>query len=208
MSRRSASLFLRFLVVGTCAFLLAAPPALAQIGGAGSIQGVVTDAAGGVIPGVTVTATNIATGVKTERQTTGADCMSSRRCRREHTPLRFGTGFHQFEQGHSRRCAQYGRSQPTVAGWCSQRDDDDYWRRHAIEYFRRPARHHDPKRVVYEFAAGDGHRRRGLWHWPGPEKSRRLHFSIAWSLGRESLGNNQWRAGIFQGCFHRRRPDH
>ena len=99
MSRRSASLFLRFLFVGTCAFLLAAPPALAQIGGAGSIQGVVTDAAGGVIPGVTVTATNTATGVKTERQTTGAGLYVL-------TPLPPGTytitvsatGFRQYEQ--------------------------------------------------------------------------------------------------------------
>ena len=52
--------------------LLPSPRLLAQIGGAGSIQGVVTDATGAVIPGVTVTATNVATGVKTERQTAEA----------------------------------------------------------------------------------------------------------------------------------------
>jgi hypothetical protein len=71
MNRKSAGRFLWFLFVSAFA-LLAAPRALAQIGGAGSIQGVVTDATGAVLPGATVTATNVATGVKTERQTTGA----------------------------------------------------------------------------------------------------------------------------------------
>lgn len=44
----------------------------AQIGGSGSIQGVVSDPSGAVIPGVSVEATNVATGVKTTRLTTGA----------------------------------------------------------------------------------------------------------------------------------------
>ena len=71
MYRKSASTFLGLLLMG--AFALIAPPrALAQIGGAGSIQGVITDATGAVIPGATVTATNVATGVKTTRQTTSA----------------------------------------------------------------------------------------------------------------------------------------
>lgn len=47
-------------------------PALAQIGGAGTIQGTVADPTGAVIPGATVTATNLATGVGRSRQTTGA----------------------------------------------------------------------------------------------------------------------------------------
>ena len=71
MDRKSASTFLWFLLV--CALVLLAPSrTLAQIGGTGSIQGVVTDATGAVIPGVTVTATNVATGVKTPRQTNEA----------------------------------------------------------------------------------------------------------------------------------------
>src|SRR6266849_6783612 len=44
----------------------------AQIGGSGSVQGTVSDPSGAVIPGATVVATNVATGVKTTRQTTGA----------------------------------------------------------------------------------------------------------------------------------------
>jgi Carboxypeptidase regulatory-like domain len=43
---------------------------IAQIGGTGSIQGIITDPTGAVIPAATVVATNKATGVKTTRQTT------------------------------------------------------------------------------------------------------------------------------------------
>jgi hypothetical protein len=53
-------------------FLLAAAVAFAQGGGSGSIQGTLTDPSGAILPGVTITATNAATGVKTTRQSTGA----------------------------------------------------------------------------------------------------------------------------------------
>jgi hypothetical protein len=43
----------------------------AQIGGNGSIEGVVTDPTGATVPGATVEATQITTGVKSVRQTTG-----------------------------------------------------------------------------------------------------------------------------------------
>ena len=52
--------------------LLITFPAVGQIGGSGSVQGVVSDPTGAVIPGATVVATNVATGVKTTRQTTDA----------------------------------------------------------------------------------------------------------------------------------------
>src|SRR5205085_2511730 len=47
-------------------------PAAAQIAGAGSIQGVVTDPSGAVISGASVSATDVARGVKTQRLSTGA----------------------------------------------------------------------------------------------------------------------------------------
>ena len=98
MDRKYASAFGRLLLVG--AFVLLAPPrTLAQIGGTGSIQGVISDATGAVFPGANVTATNVATGVKTTRQTTAAGFYVL-------TPLPpgeykvevFATGFRQLEQ--------------------------------------------------------------------------------------------------------------
>ena len=53
-------------------FLVMATPASAQIGGSGSIQGTVLDASKAALPGATVTATHVATGVTTTRQATGA----------------------------------------------------------------------------------------------------------------------------------------
>ena len=53
------------------AMTLAAVDARAQIGGSGAIQGTVLDASGGALPAATVTATHVATGVATTRQTTG-----------------------------------------------------------------------------------------------------------------------------------------
>ena len=54
------------------ALLVAAVSAFGQVGGTGSIQGTVTDPSGAVVAGATITATNLATGVKTERNTTDA----------------------------------------------------------------------------------------------------------------------------------------
>jgi hypothetical protein len=60
------------ILAGAIAAAFLACPLFAQIGGTGSIQGVITDPSGAVIPGATVTATNIATQVRTTRQTTAA----------------------------------------------------------------------------------------------------------------------------------------
>ncbi len=55
-----------------CVCILSAINVVAQIGGSGSIQGTVTDPGGATVPGATVIATNVATGVETTRQTTDA----------------------------------------------------------------------------------------------------------------------------------------
>jgi len=47
-------------------------PALAQLGGSGTIEGTVTDASGAVVVGATVTARNVATGIQTVRTTTSS----------------------------------------------------------------------------------------------------------------------------------------
>jgi carboxypeptidase family protein/TonB-dependent receptor-like protein len=54
------------------AFLAAAGLAFGQAGGTGSIQGTVTDPSGAVVAGAAVSATNLATGVRTDRKTTDA----------------------------------------------------------------------------------------------------------------------------------------
>jgi hypothetical protein len=59
--------------VAYCFALLAGAGYLfAQAGGTGTIQGTVTDPSGAVVTGATITATNLATGVRTERKTTDA----------------------------------------------------------------------------------------------------------------------------------------
>src|SRR5262245_43819293 len=61
----------RILLAGILAASTAGP-ALAQIGGTGSIQGTILDPSGAVVPGATVVATNAATGVATTRKASSA----------------------------------------------------------------------------------------------------------------------------------------
>ena len=101
------------------ALLLLAPTAAsAQIGGGGSIQGTVLDTSNAPVPGATVTATNVATGIDTVRQTTDAGVYAL-------TPLPPGEyrvtvtldGFQTVRpRGHHRRCAERGRPERHAAG--------------------------------------------------------------------------------------------
>ncbi len=59
-------------LASTALLLLASDVANAQVGGGGSIQGTVRDASNAPVPGATVTATNVATGIDTVRLTTTA----------------------------------------------------------------------------------------------------------------------------------------
>jgi len=98
MNAKSISAFLFPLIILAGA-LPSSNTVFAQIGGAGSIQGVITDATGAVIPGATVTATNVATGVRTERQTTDAGLyVISPLPPGEYKVTVIATGFRQLEQ--------------------------------------------------------------------------------------------------------------
>lgn len=76
-------------------------PLFAQIGGSGSIQGVITDPSGAVIPGVSVTGTNVANGAKTTRQSTDAGVyLLSPLTPGEYTVTAVGSGFQTLVQEH------------------------------------------------------------------------------------------------------------
>src|SRR5712692_6636653 len=64
------------LLACTTLLLLAPVVSSAQVGGSGSIQGTVLDTSNAAVPGATVTATNVATGIDTIRQTTDAGVYS------------------------------------------------------------------------------------------------------------------------------------
>jgi hypothetical protein len=65
-------------VLAWTALVLAPIASSAQIGGGGSIQGVVLDTSNLAVPGATVTATNVATGINTTAQTTSAGVYALR----------------------------------------------------------------------------------------------------------------------------------
>ena len=79
--------------------LIAAVPAFGQAGGTGSIQGTVTDPSGAVVGGAAVSATNLATGVRTERKTTEAGFFAlSLLPAGEYSVTVTATGFQNFTQ--------------------------------------------------------------------------------------------------------------
>jgi hypothetical protein len=72
------------IVVGGLIGLLLAPCSPAQSFQA-QITGVVKDSSGGVVPGATLTATNIATGVKSSNLSNSEGVYAFRRCRQRNT---------------------------------------------------------------------------------------------------------------------------
>ena len=83
------------LTVGFCQY----PAAVAQTGGDGAIQGVVTDKTGAAIPHATVTATNTATSVKVTQVTTDAGLYNlTSLIPGNYTVVAKATGFQTFQQ--------------------------------------------------------------------------------------------------------------
>ena len=70
MARRATGVIT--LLAWTALLLITPAISSAQVGGGGSIQGTVLDTSNAAVPGATVTATNVATGIGTTRQTTDA----------------------------------------------------------------------------------------------------------------------------------------
>ncbi len=76
-------------------------PLTAQIGGTGSIQGTVTDPSGSAVPGAAVTASNVATGVRTTTVTTEAGVYNLSPLQPgEYTVTVSAPGFQKLEQQH------------------------------------------------------------------------------------------------------------
>ena len=81
--------------------MLLAIPGSGQIGGTGSIRGVVSDPSGAVVPAASVVATNVATQVKTARETTDAgDYSISPLPAGEYTVTVTAAGFQTINQEH------------------------------------------------------------------------------------------------------------
>src|SRR5690349_8737595 len=62
----------RLLAMAAVALALVPAFATAQVGGSGTIKGTVLDTSGAILPGATISATNVATGVTTTRVVTQA----------------------------------------------------------------------------------------------------------------------------------------
>ncbi len=81
--------------------LVSALPLAAQIAGAGSIQGVLSDASGAVLPHAIVTAVDVKRGVRTERQSTGAGLFNLSPLQPgEYTVTASASGFETLTQEH------------------------------------------------------------------------------------------------------------
>jgi hypothetical protein len=109
-----AAVFLAFGLGGTVG---------AQIGGSGSIQGVVSDSTGAVVPGASVTATNVATGVAATRTTTPAGYyVISPLSAGEYAVSVSATGFQKVTQQHVvvDALAQVGLNLTLVVGQTSE----------------------------------------------------------------------------------------
>ena len=189
-------------LASTALLLLASDVANAQVGGGGSIQGTVRDASNAPVPGATVTATNVATGIATVRQTTTAGVYAV-------TPLPPGEyrvtvtldGFERFVReglvvdalsvvGLNVTLQVAGIKQEVVVtrGVTAARDR------------RRQARPDDPERSLHRAAARPEHRRAA--------RSDRVHVPDARRAVDRTLGQRHGRPGLHHRHVRRGDSDH
>src|SRR5579863_238924 len=87
--------------VAVSVLLFVASSAFAQVAGTGSIQGTITDPSGGTVPGATVTATNVATGVNAVTKTTSSGVFAIPTLTPgEYSVTMTATGFQTLKQEH------------------------------------------------------------------------------------------------------------
>ena len=174
----------------------------AQIGGSGSIQGTVLDTSDAGVPGATVTATNLATGIDTIRRTTDAgvvrgDAAATGPVSRDGHARRLPD----VRPGrHHRRWARRGGPQRHAPGRRYRTGGGGHRRSAVARDRRRQAWPDDSQRNVHRSSAGDEHRR--------APRSDRVHVLDARRAVDRTLGQRHGRPGFHHRHVRGRHPDH
>ena len=172
----------------------------AQIGGGGAIEGTITDPGGSIVPGATVTVTNVATGVETSRQTNEAGVyvipgLSPGEYKVVVTLKGFQTLIQEkvivdaLSKVTVNLALKVGEvtETVTVSEAPSQLNTSDA-----------STGNNDPKRVVHEPATRNGNGCSWIRNRSRPKKSRRFHLSCCPESLKEIVGDRLMEPRAFQ----------